>query len=123
MHIQLDEAQIIWWVLGGASSSVGLILAGTWALLGRFRDDVTRQIVEANKRIEDHMEAEEGRWGLIHNEFREIRAMFVTRIELELRMKTLEDNVNVIRRTIDTRTSSRGSSKDDNSERPIHGRV
>lgn len=123
MHIQLDEAQVIWWVVGSAASAVGIIISGMWLLLGRFRDDVTKQIAASNAHIESHMKIEEDRWDAIHDELREMRNMFVSREVLDLRIGGLETSIELIRKVIDTRKSQRSYGVDENSERPTHGRV
>jgi hypothetical protein len=107
MHIQLEEAQVIWWVVGSAASAVGLIIYGMWLLLGRFRDDVAKQITESNAHIESHLKIEEERWNTIYDELRGMREMFVTREVLNLRLVDLESKIELIRKMIDTRRSQR----------------
>ena len=119
MHIQLEEAQVIWWVVGDAATAVGAIIAGMWLLVGRFRDDVSRQIAESNSHIESHMKIEEDRWNTIYDELRGMREMFVTREVLNLRLIELESEIELIRKMIDTRRSQRSHGADENSERPI----
>lgn len=119
MHIQLEEAQVIWWVVGGAATAVGAIITGMWLLVGRFRDDVSRQIAESNSHIESHMKIEEDRWNTIYDELRGMREMFVTREVLNLRLIELESKIELIRKMIDTRRSQRSHGADENSERPL----
>lgn len=123
MQVQLDEAQVILWVVGSSASAVGLIIYGMWLLLGRFRDDVAKQIAESNAHIESHMKIEEDRWNAIHDELREMRNMFVSREVLDLRISGLETSIELIRKVIDTRRSQRSHGADENSERPTNGRV
>lgn len=115
MHVQLDEAQVIWWVVGSSASAVGLIIYGMWLLLGSFRDDVAKQIAESNAHIESHMKIEEDRWNTIYDELRGMREMFVTREVLNLRLIDLESKIELIRKMIDTRRSQR----DENSGRTL----
>lgn len=119
MHIQLDEAQIIWWVVGSAASAVGLIIYGVWLLLGRFSDDVAKKIAESNAHIESHMKIEEERWNTIYDELRGMREMFVTREVLNLRLIELESKIELISKMIDTRRAQRSQGADENSGRPV----
>lgn len=114
MNIQLDEAQVISWVVGSAASAVGLIIYGMWLLLSRFSADVAKQ----NAHIESHMKIEEERWNTIYDELRGMREMFVTREVLNLRLVDLESKIELIRKMIDTRRSQRNGA-DENSERPL----
>lgn len=119
MHIQLDEAQIIWWCLGASAGAVGMVLSGMWAMLGHLREDVAQQIREANDRIESHMRVEEDRWQKIYDEFNKIESMFVTREVLNLRLGALEANIEMIRKVVDTRRPQRSPGADENSERTL----
>lgn len=118
MHIQLDEAQVISWVVGSAASALGLIIYGMWLLLSRFSADVAKQITESNAHNESHMKIEEERWNTIYDELRGMREMFVTREVLNLRLVDLESKIELIRKMIDTRRSQRNGA-DENSERPL----
>ncbi len=118
MRIQIEEAQVVWWVIGGCASTVAIMVSIMWAMLNKLREDVARQIGEANEHIENHMRVEEERWSEIYREFSEIRRMFVTREVLELRLGALESNIQLIRKVLDTRTAQRRTGADENSERP-----
>lgn len=134
MHIQLDEAQVIWWALSTAAGTVIFVISSVWWLLNYFRTQITQQITSqlnaANSYIKLHMDTEESRWEQIDREFREIKGMFVVREVLDARLEGIEKAMNfrlgeveskieLIRKVIDTRRVQRSSCDNENSERPI----
>lgn len=134
MHIQLDEAQVIWWALSTAAGTVIFVISTVWWLLNYFRTQITQQITSqlnaANSYIKLHMDTEESRWEQIDREFREIKGMFVVREVLDARLEGIEKAMNfrlgeveskieLIRKVIDTRRVQLSSCDNENSERPI----
>lgn len=118
LHIQLEEAEIVKWLIIAAFSTVATILGGVGAMLRFMWSDLNKKMQEADARLEDHMKTEEDRWDKINIEIRNMRDSSVTRELLELKLIPIRNDIDFLKRICDRRSKPR-SGADENSERPL----
>ena len=118
MHIQLEEAEIIRWLIIAAFSTVATILGGVGTMVRLMWSDLNRKMKEADDRLEEHMKAAEDRWDKINVELRNMRDSSVTRELLELKLIPIRNDIDFLKKICDRRNKPR-SGADENSERPL----
>ena len=112
MHIQLDEAEIIRWLIIAAFSTVATILGGVGTMVRLMWSDLNRKMKEANERLEERMKTEEDRWDKLNVELRNMRDSSVTRELLELKLIPIRNDIDFLKKICDRRNKPRSGAVD-----------